>query len=53
MGMPPTGKPIRTSAMQMFRFSNGVIVESRAALDDLGTLRQLGYLALPGSLQKR
>src|SRR5262245_19678762 len=39
MGMPPTGKAIRTSAMQMFRFSNGKIVESWAVRDDLGTLR--------------
>jgi predicted SnoaL-like aldol condensation-catalyzing enzyme len=53
MGMPPTGKPIRTSAMQMFRFSNGQIVESWAVRDDLGTLRQLGIAPLPGNLQKR
>src|SRR5262245_4879751 len=44
MGMPPTGKTIRTSAMQMFRFANGKIVESWAVRDDLGTLRQLGHL---------
>ena len=44
MGMPPTGKRIRTPAIQMFRFSNGKIVESWAARDDLGTLRQLGQL---------
>src|SRR5262245_9571363 len=44
MGMPPTGKAIQTSAMQMFRFANGKIVESWAARDDLGTLRQLGHL---------
>src|SRR5262249_27822501 len=44
MGKPPTGKPIRTSAMQMFRFANGKIVESWAARDDLGVLVQLGHL---------
>jgi steroid delta-isomerase-like uncharacterized protein len=43
MGMAPTGKTIRTSAMQMFRFRNGKIVESWAVRDDLGTLRQLGH----------
>jgi steroid delta-isomerase-like uncharacterized protein len=53
MGMPPTGKTTRTSAMQMFRFSNGKIVESWAARDDLGTLRQLGHLPLPGGPPKR
>jgi len=44
MGMPSTGKTIRTSAIQIFRFANGKIVESWAARDDLGTLRQLGHL---------
>ena len=53
MGMPPTGKAIRTSAMQMFRFSNGKIVESWAVRDDAGTLRQLGHVALPGGPPKR
>ena len=53
MGMPPTGKAIRTSAMQMFRFSNGKIVESWAVRDDVGTLRQLGHVALPGGPPKR
>lgn len=48
MGMPPTGRSIRTSAMQMFRFENGRIVESWAVRDDLGTLRQLGHLPGPG-----
>ena len=43
LGMPATGKSIRTSAMQMFRFRNGKIVESWAVRDDLGTLRQLGH----------
>jgi steroid delta-isomerase-like uncharacterized protein len=44
MGMPPTGKKIRTSATQFFRFDNGKIAESWAVRDDLGTLRQLGHL---------
>jgi len=44
MGMPPTGKAIRTPAIQIFRLAHGKIVESWAARDDLGTLRQLGHL---------
>ena len=49
MGLPPTGKTIRTAAIQIFRFENGKIVESWAARDDLGTLKQLGHLpALTG-----
>jgi len=49
MGMPPTGKTVRTPAIQIFRFSNGKIVESWAARDDLGTLRQLGQLPAGGA----
>jgi len=52
MGMPPTGKTIRTSAMQMFRFADGKIVESWAVRDDLGTLRQLGHLPIPSTAAK-
>ena len=44
MGLPPTGKAIRTAAIQIFRFKDGKIVESWAARDDLGTLRQLGHV---------
>ena len=44
MGKPATGKVIHATAMQMFRFSNGKIVESWAVRDDLGTLRQLGHV---------
>jgi hypothetical protein len=44
MGMPPTGKTIRTLAIQIFRFAGGKIVESWAVRDDLGVLRQLGHL---------
>jgi predicted SnoaL-like aldol condensation-catalyzing enzyme len=47
MGKPPTGKSIRTSAIQIFRFADGKIIESWAARDDLGTLRQLGHLPPP------
>lgn len=52
MGMPPTGKSIKTTAMQMFRFADGKIVESWAVRDDLGTLRQLGHLPAPAALTK-
>ena len=53
MGMPPTGKTVRTTAMQMFRFSGGKIVESWAVRDDLGTMRQLGHLTMPGAAATR
>jgi steroid delta-isomerase-like uncharacterized protein len=44
MGKPATGRAIRASAIQIFRFADGKIVESWAARDDLGVLRQLGHL---------
>jgi len=47
MGNAPTGKTIHASAMQMFRFANGKIVESWAVRDDLGVLRQLGHVPPP------
>jgi len=43
MGMPPTGRRIRAAAIQIFRFADGKIVESWAARDDLGVLKQLGH----------
>lgn len=52
MGHAPTGKSIRTSAIQMFRFADGKIVESWAARDDLGTLRQLGHFPTVGFAQE-
>ena len=44
MGRPPTGRTIRTPAIQVFRFRDGQIAESWAVRDDLGTLVQLGHL---------
>ena len=49
MGHPPTGRTIRTTAMQMFRFADGKIIESWAVRDDLGVLRQLGMIPGPTS----
>ena len=53
MGMPPTGRTLRTPAIQIFRFADGRIVESWAVRDDLGTLRQLGQLPAPVSAARR
>ena len=47
MGLPATGRRIRAAAIQIFRFSGGKIVESWAARDDLGVLKQLGYWPPP------
>jgi steroid delta-isomerase-like uncharacterized protein len=48
LGRPPTGRTIRTPAIQIFRFAGGQIAESWAVRDDLGTLVQLGHLPPPG-----
>ncbi len=45
LGMAPTGRTLRTLAIQMFRFANGKIVESWTVRDDLGMLRRLGHLS--------
>jgi steroid delta-isomerase-like uncharacterized protein len=49
LGLPATGKEIRTPAIQIFRFEGGLIVESWAVRDDFGTLVQLGHLPRPGT----
>ncbi len=46
MGIPPTGKLIRTSGITIFRLEDGKIVEEWSESDMLGMLQQVG--ALPG-----
>jgi steroid delta-isomerase-like uncharacterized protein len=48
MGVPPSGRTIRVTGMDMFRLVNGKIVESWASADALGMLQQLGVLPAPG-----
>ena len=45
-GVPPTGKPIKVQAMNLYRFSNGQITEEYGQPDLLGLLQQIG--AVPG-----
>ena len=45
-GFPPTGKPIKVQAMNIYRFSSGQITEEYGQPDLLGLLQQIG--ALPG-----
>src|SRR3712207_2976242 len=44
LGHPPTGRLIRASAIQIFRFEDGMVAESWAVRDDLGILVQLGIV---------
>ena len=45
-GVPPTGKPIKVQAMNLYRFANGQITEEYGQPDLLGLLQQIG--AVPG-----
>jgi hypothetical protein len=48
MGMPPTGRSVRTNHMHFVRFRDGKAVEHWGARDDLGMMRQLGLVVIPG-----
>lgn len=43
-GIPPTGRPIQTSGVHIFRLANGQIAEHWGNSDDLGVLRQVGVI---------
>jgi predicted ester cyclase len=47
MGIPPTGKRIRMTFMNLDRFQNGKLVEHRFEGDMAGLLTQLGVLQGP------
>lgn len=49
MGMPPTGKQVKTTGMSIFRIANGKIVEHWGENDALGTFQQLGIVPAPGA----
>jgi predicted ester cyclase len=42
--IPPTGKPIKVTEIQIFRFANGKMVENWTEFDKYGLFRQLGAL---------
>ena len=48
MGIPPTGKPISFSGVNIFRMTNGQVVEDWVYRDTVGMLRQLGAMPTPG-----
>jgi steroid delta-isomerase-like uncharacterized protein len=48
MGIPPTGKPIALTAINIFRVEGGKAAEQRVNSDDLGMLQQLGVIPPPG-----
>lgn len=42
MGIPPTGKRVQITFMNLDRFADGKLAEHRAQIDMLGLLQQLG-----------
>ena len=44
MGLPPTGKPITMTGMEIFRLENGKIAELWGEANLLGLMQQLGIL---------
>jgi predicted ester cyclase len=47
MGMPPTGKAIRVTGVNVARFAEGKIIESWSNFDMLSLLQQLGAIPTP------
>ena len=48
MGMPPTGKQVRVTAILIARLDNGKFVEGWINYDGLGMLQQLGVIPVMG-----
>jgi predicted ester cyclase len=48
MGEPPTGRSVRNSHMHFVRFRDGKAVEHWGVREDLGMMRQLGLVVVPG-----
>jgi predicted ester cyclase len=44
MGIPPTGKEITVTFLNLDRFADGKLVEHRAEVDMLGLMQQLGAI---------
>jgi len=48
IGIPPTGKQVSVTGIDIFRIANGKAVEQWANYDDLGLLQQLGVVPSMG-----
>ncbi len=51
-GLPPTGKHITMSGLELCRFANGKIVECWLAYDNLSLMQQLGIIPTPEQAQQ-
>jgi steroid delta-isomerase-like uncharacterized protein len=50
MGIPPTGKRVEVTGIDIFRFAEGKIAEHWAEFDMLGLMQQLGVIPAPGQV---
>jgi steroid delta-isomerase-like uncharacterized protein len=48
MGVPPTGKQVSMSGIDIVRIEDGKLVEHWANFDQMGLLQQLGVIPVPG-----
>ncbi len=48
MGIPPTGKQVTVTGIEIYRFAGGKSVEHWLEFDALGMLQQLGVIPAPG-----
>ncbi len=48
MGLPPTGKPIAMTGIEIFRVKEGKITELWGEANLMGLMQQLGILPVPG-----
>jgi predicted ester cyclase len=48
-GIPPTGKQIKVKYIDVWRITNGKMVENWVQMDQLGLMQQLGVIPMPGS----
>jgi predicted ester cyclase len=48
MGIPPTGRQVTVSLIDINRYSGGKLVERWVNLDQLGMMQQLGVVPAPG-----
>lgn len=47
MPLPPTGRAFEAEAIHIFRVDEGKVVEDWSLRDEVGLLRQLGFLSIP------
>ena len=52
MGIPPTGKHVKVTEMQIYRMTDGKIIERWVETDVFGMMQQLGIISTPEQQQR-